>query len=235
MLTALSITCTHKGLQGLAKSYVEQEFAAMPAEDKLNHLKILLFSELETDEIVDKVLKPCCESVGKADSLDAIREIFGVEGQYGRHYSFLKAVLPILNAFVDSKVRATFKIDIDQLFIQDSLMSESGQSALDHFKTDLWGAKGKNWKGEDIELGMIAGALCNQKDWDKTGGKLYVADVVSPKKDKKLAADELVFFSGLPQVISTEAEMMTRGSTADDVIQRIHVTGGTNVSSLTHS
>jgi len=101
-------------------------------------------------------------------------------------------------------------------------------SALDHFKTDLWGAKGKNWKGEDIELGMIAGALCNQKDWEQSGHKLYVPDVLPPKADKQLAADELVFFSGFPQAISTEAEMMTRGSTAEEAIQRIHVTGGTN-------
>lgn len=165
--------------------------------------------------------------IGFSD-IERIREVFGVEGQYGRHYSFLKAVLAIINIFVNDKVRATFKIDIDQLFIQDSLVAESGQSMLDHFKTSLWGAKGKNWKGEDVELGMMAGALCNQKDWERSGEKLFVPDVLPPKKDKVLAADELVFFSGFPQAISTEAEMMVRSGEAADAIQRIHVTGGTN-------
>jgi hypothetical protein len=102
---------------------------------------------------------------------------------------------------------------------------------LEHFKTNLWGAKGKNWKGEDIDMSMIAGALINQADWEQNDKKLFVADVKMPPADKKLAADENVFFSTLPQAISTEAEMMTKydkGDATDEVIQRIHVTGGTN-------
>jgi hypothetical protein len=192
-------------------------------------MTIMLFSEIETDAIVDQVMKPALAKIGKESELENIREVFGVEGQYGRHYSFLKAVLPIYNAHIDPVVKGTFKIDIDQLFMQDSLVAEAGESWLTHFKTNTWGAKGKNWKGEDVELGMIAGALCNQKDWEKNDQKLFLADVLPPTKDKKLAADELVFFSTLPQAYSTEAEMMTRLPNPDkEVIQRIHVTGGTN-------
>jgi len=227
-LTALSMTCTHIGLRAIAKDYMDKELADMPSDQKMKHLKIFIFSEMETDSIVDEVLKPALAKIGKEGEIEAIREVFGVEGQFGRHYSFLKAVLPVYNAFVDATVRATFKIDIDQLFIQDSLMAESGESALTHFKTPTWGAKGKNWKGEDIELGMMAGALCNQDDWEASGKKLFVADVKPPKADRKLAADELVFFSGLPQAYSTEAEMMTKYDSPNEVIQRIHVTGGTN-------
>merc|ERR1712232_1223423 len=112
--------------------------------------------------------------------------------------------------------------------IEDSIVAESGMSALEHFKTPLWGAKGTNWRGEEIELGMIAGALCNQKYWEQNDHKLFVADVTLPKADKELAADEMVFFSGLPQAVSTEAEMMLRYEKDEDAIQRIHVTGGTN-------
>jgi len=140
----------------------------------------------------------------------------------------LKAVLAVYNTFINDKVKATFKIDIDQLFIEDSIVAESGMSALEHFKTPLWGAKGTNWRGEEIELGMIAGALCNQKDWEQNDHKLFVADVTLPKADKELAADEMVFFSGLPQAVSTEAEMMLKYEKDEDAIQRIHVTGGTN-------
>lgn len=52
--------------------------------------------------------------------------------------------------------------------------------------------------------------------------------MLPPKSDKKLTADEVVFFSGLPQALSTEAEMMLKYTTPTDAIQRIHVTGGTN-------
>jgi len=228
LLTALSMTCTHVGLQSIAKQYCEEEFKAMPEDQKIKHLKILLFSEIETNLLVDKVIKPALSKIGKDADGENMRIIFGVEGQYGRHYSFLKAILAVYNCFVDSNIKGTFKIDIDQLFIQDSLMAESGMGFIEHFKTPLWGATGKNWRGEEVDLGMIAGALCNQSDWEKSGQKLFVADVKPPPADKVLAADECVFFSGLPQAISTEAEMMTKYESNKDVIQRIHVTGGTN-------
>jgi hypothetical protein len=94
--------------------------------------------------------------------------------------------------------------------------------------TPLWGAEGVDSDGNDVELGMIAGALVNQKD---IANGLFTPDVPFPEGD--LAADELVFFSWLPQALSTEAEMMTR-YTGDEYdgkescIQRIHVTGGSN-------
>lgn len=228
LLTALSITCTHTGLQSIAKQYVEEEFKALPDDQKIKHLKIMLFSEIETDAMIEKILKPALEKIDKGAETDNMKIIFGVEGQYGRHYTFLKAVLAIYHCFVDPTIKATFKIDIDQLFIQDSLVAESGMSFIEHFKTPLWGATGKNWRGEEVELGMIAGALCNQKDWEKSDGKLFIPDVMPPKPDKVLTGDECVFYSAFPQALSTQAEMMTKYSSNADVIQRIHVTGGTN-------
>jgi hypothetical protein len=239
LLTALSITCTHEGLQAIAKQYCEEEFKAMPEEEKLKHLKLMLFSEIETNAMIEKIIKPCFAKMGKEKEGENIALVFGVEGQYGRHYTFLKAVLAVYNSFIDEAVKGTFKIDIDQLFIQDSLKDQSHKSFLEHFKTPLWGATGTNWRGEPIEFGMVAGALCNQKDWEENDHKLMIADVKPPKGDKTLAADEVTFFSGLPQAISTEAEMMhlpeglespdyTPEMEANGAIQRIHVTGGTN-------
>jgi hypothetical protein len=75
---------------------------------------------------------------------------------------------------------------------------------------------------------MIAGALVNQQDIEKS---LFTPDVPFP--NSPLSPDEYIFFSTLPQALSTEAEMMTR-YTKDTLngkktcIQRIHVTGGTN-------
>ncbi|NES73397.1 MAG: hypothetical protein F6K24_53510 [Okeania sp. SIO2D1] len=82
---------------------------------------------------------------------------------------------------------------------------------------------------------MIAGALVNERDISKG---VFTPDVTFPQR--QLSPDEFIFFSTLPQALSTEAEMMTRytGETLngkDACLQRIHVTGGTNgilVSSL---
>jgi len=75
---------------------------------------------------------------------------------------------------------------------------------------------------------MIAGALVNESD---IGHCLFTPDVALPRGP--LRPDEYIFFSGLPQAVSTQAEMMTRydgpqfnGRTT--CIQRVHVTGGTN-------
>jgi len=124
----------------IAKQYVEEAMKELPEDQRVKHLKIMLLSEIETDAIMDGVLKPALAKIGFSDS-DAMKLIFGVEGEYGRHYSFLKAVLAIYHAFIDPAVTATFKIDIDQVFVQDSLVSETGKSMLEHFKSDLRGAK----------------------------------------------------------------------------------------------
>ena len=75
---------------------------------------------------------------------------------------------------------------------------------------------------------MIAGALVNESDIDNS---LFTPDVRFP--ERSLLPDERLFFSVLPQAVSTRAEMMTRYNTrrldgVNTCIQRVHVTGGTN-------
>ena len=75
---------------------------------------------------------------------------------------------------------------------------------------------------------MVAGALVNERD---IGQGLFTPDVAYPSRP--LTPDQYVFFSGLPQALSTRAEMMERYDTParDGVttcIERVHVTGGTN-------
>lgn len=128
-----------------------------------------------------------------------------------------------------TEIKATFKIDLDQVFPQTELIEQTGASAFEYFQTLLWGASGQDSKGKPIEMGMIAGALVNQRDIHKG---LFTPDVTFP--DRELQPDEYVFFSKLPQALSTCAEMMTRyqpGAIPDGhttCLQRIHVTGGTN-------
>ena len=222
----LSVSVTHKRLQTLGKSYLKQVLTAGAPLDQLN---IFAFTEADAEALIQQVLLPinehCCPSEDAADLL----KVFGVDGRYGRHYSFLKAIAALWNVLIDPDIRATFKIDLDQVFPQPELIEQTGASAFEHFQTPLWGATGQDAIGQPIELGMIAGSLVNQRDIQKG---VFTPDVTFP--DGELEPEEFVFFSKLPQALSTEAEMMTRyqsGSVLDGIntcLQRFHVTGGTN-------
>ncbi len=220
----LSLSVTHQGLHGVAREYLAAEFAkAAPFE----HLEVYLFTEVECRQLL-KLLEPYLSGPAAAEAVSAV---FGVDGEYGRHYTFLKAIAAFWHVFVDSRVRGTFKIDLDQVFPQRELLEESGESALEHFRTSLWGARGVDGQGKEVELGMIAGALVNEKD---IGKGLFTPDVPIPQEIP--AGEAAVFYNKLPMALSTRAEMMSRydGSSepgldgAARCLHRVHVTGGTN-------
>jgi hypothetical protein len=221
---ALSVSVTHKGLHKIARQYIEEELARTGG---LKNIDIYVFTEADTDRMVEEVLAPAASRLlGVGDALEQL-DMFGVDGTYGRHYSFLKAVAPLWHVLVDERIIATFKIDLDQVFPQQELVEQSGASAFEHLLTPLWGDEGTDDAGRPVELGLIAGALVNQSE---IGKGLFTPDILPP--DRELAADEHIFFSALPQALSTEAEMMTRYDAPPldgkiRCIQRIHVTGGT--------
>ncbi|MCJ7625297.1 MAG: hypothetical protein MUO76_17505 [Anaerolineaceae bacterium] len=220
----LSVSVTHKGLQNIAKDYLESEFARASG---LDGLELYIFTEADTNRLVEDVLFPAARHV-LGNTEITVFDMFGVDGAYGRHYSFLKAIAAFWQVFIAPEVRATFKIDLDQVFPQQELLRQTGASIFEHFKTPLWGASGVDSSGRDVELGMIAGALVNESDMDLS---LFTPDVRFP--ERAVALDEHVFFSQIPQALSTEAEMMTRYDTPEldgskACIQRVHVTGGTN-------
>jgi hypothetical protein len=221
----LSVSVTHKGLHEIVRHYLEEEFTK---SGDLTKIDLYVLTEADTQCIIEDILVPAATHYAKGIEVKKDFGIFGVDGEYGRHYSFLKAIAAFWNVLIDSKKKATFKIDLDQVFPQKELLEETGGSAFDHFKSPLWGASACDDGGHPIELGMIAGALVNQKD---IPGSIFTPDVPFPEREP--SRDELFFFSLLPQALSTEAEMMTRYA-SDDLdgqnacIQRIHVTGGTN-------
>ncbi|MCK5286376.1 MAG: hypothetical protein KAJ59_01055 [Thermodesulfovibrionia bacterium] len=220
----LSASVTHKGLQGIIKEYLEDEFKN---GKNIKNLNVFIFTERDTIQLVDEILVPAAQRYMRSKDYGLLYETIGVDGEYGRHYSFLKAISAFWHVFIDPNIKGTFKIDLDQVFPQKELVGQSGSSAFEHLKTPLWGAEGIDTGGRRIELGMIAGALVNRKDIEHS---LFTPDVHFP--DTNVQADELIFFSTLPQALSTEAEMMTRYAHdtldgAKQCIQRIHVTGGT--------
>jgi hypothetical protein len=218
---ALSVSVTHQRLRDVAPDYVRHELERAGGFDNLD---VHVFTELDTARLIDEVLLPAGAGLDEV----GLRTVFGVDGEYGRHYSFLKAIAALWKVLVEPDVRATFKIDLDQVFPQEVLVAETGHSAFEHLLTPLWGARGVDSRGEPVELGMIAGALVNERD---IGRGLFTPDVDLPAGPS--TPDELVFFSRLPQAISTRAEMMTRYSRPpldgrQACLERIHVTGGTN-------
>ncbi|NVM25647.1 MAG: hypothetical protein HWN70_06980 [Desulfobacterales bacterium] len=224
-ICVLSISTTHRGLQDIAKRYLEKEFLR---SSSLKNIDVYVFTEVDTQRITDEILVPAALHYLEREDARELLCVFGVDGDYGRHYSFLKAIAAFWSVFIQPEISATFKIDLDQVFPQKELVGQTGGSAFEHFKTPLWGAHCLDSKGEPLELGMIAGALVNERD---IGKSLFTPDVQFP--DRVLSPDEYIFFSALPQALSTEAEMMTLYTTdrldgKRTCIQRIHVTGGTN-------
>lgn len=226
LVCVLSVSVTHSGLAAIAREYLQAELAKAGGTENVD---VYVFTEDDTRAIYEEIIVPAIEHyVGKDRNPEYIKKVFGVDGAYGRHYSFLKAVAVFWNVLINPEIKATFKIDLDQVFPQEELVAEGGGSAFDHFKSSLWGAHGCDSWGNKVELGMIAGSLVNEKD---IGKSLYTADAVYPDRDLKM--DELFFFSTLPHAFSTEAELLTRYNTKDldgnsTCMQRVHVTGGTN-------
>lgn len=225
----LSVSVTHKGLHRIARDYIRHE---MNKYGTFENLDVYIFTEEDTQEIIKRVLLPlnkdfCFKS--ESTAAEILGKVFGVDGEYGRHYSFLKAVAAFWHIFIDREKRATFKIDLDQVFPEEELKTQTGKSAFEHFKTPLWGARGTDADGNTVELGMVAGALVNERD---IHSGIFTPDVRFDD-NRKLSMEERVFHSRLMMGFSTEAELMTRYGENDIdgrkvCIQRIHVTGGTN-------
>ncbi len=224
----LSVSVTHEGLGRVARPYIEAELARAGG---LRHLDVVVVTEGDARRLVDEVIVPALTlrlgEPAAAGAASGLRTVVGVDGEYGRHYSFLKAVAALWHVAIDPAVRATFKVDLDQVFPQAVLLKETGRTAFGHLATPLWGATARDAEGRDIELGMLAGALVNERD---IGHGLFTPDVDLPKSAP--AIDEHVFHSALTQAISTRAEMLERydGPAVDGIahaLERIHVTGGT--------
>ncbi len=221
----VSVSVTHRGLRGIARSWIR---SLVMGEDGLHGINLHIFTEEDTERLLEDILLPAVRHYAPGSDRAVLREIFGVDGEYGRHYNFLKAMARFWSVFVSPEIRATFKLDLDQAFPQQELLRETGATAFGHLRTPLWGARGTDSRGEAVYLGMIAGALVNRKD---IGTSVFTPDVPFPEPAP--ASDEVIFRSAVPQALSTDAEMMTRygagrehdGETS--CIQRVHVTGGT--------
>ena len=135
----LSLSVTHNGMELLAQRYVEY---IIRTKLNLQHLNIFLFDENLTAKLIKK-LSP--------DNWH-LQEVFGVNGAYGRHYNFLKAILVIWNRVLRPAARYTFKIDLDQVFDQNFLIQKFNKTALQLLQNKNWGGTAVDWKEEMLNL-----------------------------------------------------------------------------------
>ncbi len=205
----MSVSVTHPGMEETGFAYVRD---IITRHLDLRHLRVFVFDE-DRCRAMARCLCP-----GDAAAAD----IFGVNGAYGRHYSFLKVIRLVWLMVVNPRVRFAFKIDLDQIFDQTALKSHTGRTALQTIANPLWGGTARDHEGRLVDLGMLAGGLVNEAD-AATG--LFIPDVRRPDTEALTAplTSRRLFCPQWPQAISTEAEILQRAPG----FQRVHVTGGT--------
>ncbi len=208
LTVALSCSVTHSALADIAKQYVEYE---IQTHLDLKHIEVAVFGENECRAILKAIFPQASEH---------LEGVFGVNGAYGRHYTFLKAIAPLWQKAVGSKLKATFKIDLDQVFDQTMLIRDSGKSAFEHFLHSNWGATARDSDGNKVSLGMLGGGLVNESDAHRG---LFTADVKLPN-GQDYAMFEQLFCARWGQALSTQEEIISQR----EDFQRVHVTGGTN-------
>ena len=91
----------------------------------MHNIDVYVFNEADTRRLVDDILAPAAiRYLGGADSQELLT-VFGVDGEYGRHYSFLKAIAAFWQIVMEPEIKATFKIDLDQVFPQKELVEQA--------------------------------------------------------------------------------------------------------------
>jgi hypothetical protein len=116
----LSVSVTHAGLHDMARAYLED---VLRREKSIKHLNVYILTESDADTLIDEILNPAARHYLDSKGEDLLHKIIGVDGEYGRHYTFLKAISAFWQVFINSDVRGTFKIDLDQVFPQNELVT----------------------------------------------------------------------------------------------------------------
>ncbi len=209
VVVILSVSTTHNSINKISKQYIQQKLKKL----NIDNLILYVFTEDDCIDLINIIDK---ENIN-------LKETFGVSGFYGRHYSFLKAIVPMYQKVFDTSVKATFKFDLDQVFPQKELKEVTGHYAFERFIDNRIGCTGVDYKGNSIKLSMFAGSLVNENDIQKD---LFYPDVTKPNDNPNI--EEMVFNSKRPQYISTIAEMSKQYKDKNEASQRIHITGGMN-------
>jgi hypothetical protein len=98
----LSVSVTHCGLRNIAKRYLEEVFFHAGS---LKNINVYVFTEIDTQRIVEEILAPAAMQFLRHKDAKELLSVFGVDGEYGRHYSFLKAIAAFWSVFIQPKIK----------------------------------------------------------------------------------------------------------------------------------
>ena len=102
----LILSVTHNGLHGLGKKYLQE---VITQSDGLEHITVYVFTEQDTIRIVEEIIVPAASYYLKGQDGRELLRMFGVDGEYGRHYSFLKAISAFWNILLDQDHKSNFQ------------------------------------------------------------------------------------------------------------------------------
>ncbi len=122
----ISVSVTHGRIKNILHRYMEEE---LKKASDFKNLDIYIFTENDTEEIIKNLLLPAAEKSGlKPDR--ALNEVFGVDGEYGRHYSFLKAIAPLWQILSDSEKKEHSKSTLTRYFRKRNLLCRQANPLL---------------------------------------------------------------------------------------------------------
>lgn len=93
----LSVSVTHRGLQELAGDYLREQLGFL---SDLENLEVYAFTESDTEKITNEILVPGAIHYLNEQNASEYMKVFGVDGEYARHYNFLKAIAPLWKIMV---------------------------------------------------------------------------------------------------------------------------------------
>ena len=82
----LSVSVTHQGLHETARPYIDE---VLSHAGFLRNLNVYVFTETDTQRIISDILAPAALHFLQHPNVTTDLTMFGVDGEYGRHYSFL--------------------------------------------------------------------------------------------------------------------------------------------------
>ncbi|MBI9102924.1 MAG: hypothetical protein JEY99_10945 [Spirochaetales bacterium] len=177
----ISISVTHLELTGITGIWLKEILAKL----KLNHIKPLILTEVEIDEI-------------KRELYTKGNPVYTVTGKYANHFNALKYTQLILEK--GWGVQAGFKLDTDEGMRSRDLFHATGKTWMETLCHPYWGGRARDWKGKKYFLDINEGEYIDSRDIDKLGytGSLREPDIKLPpsRRGKELFFNKIFAHGG---------------------------------------
>ena len=169
----VSISVTHSSIFKAASEWVKNSLSSL----RIEHIRLILLDQLAVERI-NRFL-----GINR-------NPVFSVYGNYSAHFNALKYFQLLLEK--PFGIRAGFKLDTDEGLHSEELYSVTGKTWFQTLCSPYWGGTAKNYKGQDIYLGLIIGDYVTEVDYKSLG---YAKSRRRPDvKHTKIHLDSDLFF-----------------------------------------